>query len=109
MTRASSAGTPGDALEDGERVAGLEHAGKPLAREHAARVIVGGHDGRLAGPVGQVVVHEDDLDPASTAASSAGWTCGPVGVTAMPCTPWATIDSMSAICPHGRRLPRPGR
>ena len=38
------------------------------------------------------------LTPASTALSRAGCTCGPVGVTAIPLTPCATIDSMRAIC-----------
>ena len=37
--------------------------------------------------------------PCSIALSSAGATVGSTGVSAMPCTPLVTIDSISAICP----------
>ena len=53
----------GHTLQHAERVAGLQDPGQPLAREDAAGVVVGRDDGRLAGPVGQVVVDQDDLDP----------------------------------------------
>jgi len=39
------------------------------------------------------------LIPAATALSSAGATVGSTGVMAMPFTPLATMDSISAICP----------
>ena len=41
----------GDALEDGERVAGAEDAGEPLARQHAAREVVGRDHRGLARPM----------------------------------------------------------
>ena len=37
--------------------------------------------------------------PASTASWSASCTFGLVGVMAMACTPWVTIDSMASISP----------
>ena len=56
-------GRRGIALEDAEGVARLEPCGEVLAGEHAAVEIVRRDDGALLLPLGDVVVHEDDLHP----------------------------------------------
>ena len=54
----------GHALEDAEGVAGLEHGLEVFARKLARCQVVGGREGGLALPVGDAVVHQDDLHPA---------------------------------------------
>ena len=62
VTRASSAGTPATPARMPIVSPALSSVLQPLAGEHAAGVVVGSHDGGLAGPVGKVVVDQHDLD-----------------------------------------------
>ena len=102
-------GHAGDALEDAERVAGLQLRGEPLAGEDAALVVVGRDDRVFFFQVGMSLSIRTTLTPCLHRLVERRDTAGLVGVIAMPLTPWATMFWIAAISPASSVPPCPAR